>query len=100
MGDLVSSFIEELIVKRDEVSWLVDGATPVEDVKRALDIEELPHEDNYQTIAGFMMYLLKKIPKRTDSIELAGYKFEVVDIDNYRIDQILVTKLPPAANAS
>jgi CBS domain containing-hemolysin-like protein len=100
MGDLVSSFIEELIVKRDEVSWLVDGATPVEDVKRALDIGELPHEDNYQTIAGFMMYLLKKIPKRTDSIELAGYKFEVVDIDNYRIDQILVTKLPPAANAS
>ncbi|MBK8859221.1 MAG: HlyC/CorC family transporter, partial [Opitutaceae bacterium] len=54
MGDLVSSFIEELIVKRDDRSWLVDGATPVEDVKRALDIEELPHEDNYQTIAGFM----------------------------------------------
>ncbi len=93
MGDLVSSFIEELIVKRDDSSWLVDGVTPVEDVKRVLDIEALPHEDNYQTIAGFMMYLLKKIPKRTDSIEIAGYKFEVVDIDNYRIDQILVTRV-------
>ena len=93
MGDLVSSFIEELIVKRDDRSWLVDGATPVEDVKRVLEIEALPHEDNYQTIAGFMMYLLKKIPKRTDSIEIAGYKFEVVDIDNYRIDQILVTRV-------
>ena len=40
-----------------------------------------------------MMYSLKKIPKRTDFIEYAGYKFEVVDIDNYRIDQLLVSRL-------
>lgn len=93
MGDLVSPFVEEQIVRRDDLSWLVDGVTPVEDLKRALDLEELPHEEQYQTVAGFLMFRLKKIPKRTDSVEFAGYKFEVVDIDNYRIDQILVTRL-------
>jgi len=93
MGDLVSPFTEEQIVRRDDRSWLVDGVTPVEDVKRALELESLPHEENYQTIAGFLMFQLKKIPKRTDSVEFAGYKFEVVDIDNYRIDQILVTRV-------
>ncbi|RZU47762.1 CBS domain containing-hemolysin-like protein [Fluviicoccus keumensis] len=93
MGDLVSPFTEEQIVRRDEHSWLVDGVTPVEDLKRALDLDALPHEEQYQTVAGFLMFQLKKIPKRTDSVEFAGYKFEVVDIDNYRIDQVLVTRL-------
>ena len=93
MGDLVSPFIEEQIVKRDDNSWLIDGVTPIEDVRRALAIESFPNEENYKTIAGLMMYLLKKIPKRTDFIEYAGYKFEVVDIDNYRIDQLLITKI-------
>ena len=40
-----------------------------------------------------MMFMLRKIPKRTDSVKFSGYKFEVVDIDNYRIDQLLVTRL-------
>lgn len=93
MGDLVSSFIEEQIVKRDDHSWLIDGATPMEDVRRALAIESFPDEGNYETIAGFMMYSLKKIPKRTDYVDYGGYKFEVVDIDNYRIDQLLVSRL-------
>ena len=39
--------------------------------------------------------MLRKIPKRTDHVEYAGYKFEVVDIDNYRIDQLLVTRVTP-----
>ncbi|MFO1390826.1 MAG: hemolysin family protein [Agitococcus sp.] len=93
MGDLVSPFIEEQIVKRDDNSWLIDGVTPIEDVRRALGILAFPNQENYETMAGFIMYLLKKIPKRTDYVEYAGYKFEVVDIDNYRVDQLLVSKI-------
>lgn len=92
MGELVHTD-EEQIVKRDEHSWLVDGVTPLEDVMRALDIDAFPAEDSYETIAGFMMYMLRKIPKRTDSVQFSGYKFEVVDIDSYKIDQLLVTRL-------
>ena len=52
--------------------------------------------ENYETIAGFMMYRLRKVPKRTDKVEFAGFRFEVVDIDNYRIDQLLVTRIADA----
>jgi CBS domain containing-hemolysin-like protein len=93
MGDLVGQGMEEQIVQRDENSWLIDGGTPIEDVMRVLDIDEFPQSGNYETIGGFMMFMLRKIPKRTDSVKFSGYKFEVVDIDNYRIDQLLVTRI-------
>ncbi|THF56260.1 HlyC/CorC family transporter [Pseudothauera rhizosphaerae] len=99
MGDLVSPFQEELIVRRDDSSWLIDGVTPIEDVMQALDIDVFEGFENYETLAGFLMYRLRKVPKRTDFVEYAGYKFEVVDIDSYRIDQVLVTRAgtPPLA---
>jgi len=97
MGDLVSPFQEELIVRRDDNSWLIDGATPIEDVMQALEIEVFEGFQNYETVAGFLMYRLRKVPKRTDFVTYVGYKFEVVDIDNYRIDQVLVTREPAGA---
>lgn len=97
MGDLGGTAGEELIVKRDEVSWLIDGVTPLEDVMNALGIGAFEDAENYETIAGFMMYRLRKVPKRTDKVEFAGYRFEVVDIDNYRIDQLLVTRVEAAS---
>ncbi|MCF5873787.1 hemolysin family protein [Aeromonas veronii] len=96
MGEWATHVVEEQIVQRDENSWLVDGVTPISDVMRAFDIEEFPENQNYETIAGFIMYMLRKIPKRTDSVKYAGYKFEVVDIDSYKIDQLLVTRVEPA----
>lgn len=84
---------EEQIVSRDDSSWLVDGVTPITDVMRAFNIESFPNSQNYETIAGFIMYMLRKIPKRTDFVNYGGYKFEVVDIDSYKVDQLLVTKI-------
>ncbi len=94
MGDWVSPMQEEQqVVKRDDHSWLIDGGTPIEDLKRALNLDALPEEGNYETAAGFIMFMLRKIPKRTDFVEYDGYKFEVVDIDHYKIDQLLVTQI-------
>ena len=90
MGELVSNE-EEQIVSRDENSWLIDGATPLEDVMRVLDIESFPDSENYETISGFMMYMLRKIPKKTDFVLYDKYKFEVIDTENFKIDQILVS---------
>ena len=92
MGDLVSPFDEEQIVRRDQDSWLIDGMTPIEDVRHALDLDELPHDSEYETLAGFLMVMLRRVPRRTDSVLWAGYKFEVMDVDSYRIDQVLVTR--------
>lgn len=94
MGDWVNPLQDEQqIIQRDEHSWLIDGITPIEDLKRALGLDSLPDEENYETAAGFIMYMLRKIPKRTDFVELSGFKFEVVDIDHYKIDQLLVTRV-------
>jgi CBS domain containing-hemolysin-like protein len=86
---------DDQIMQREDGSWLIDGSTPVGDVKRTVGLESLPDEENYETAAGFMMYMLRKVPKRTDSVEYMGVKFEVLDVDHYRIDQLLVRILPP-----
>ncbi|HJH09480.1 MAG TPA: hypothetical protein K8V12_06435, partial [Psychrobacter pasteurii] len=78
---------------RTENSWLVDGMTPIEDVIRTLGIINLPNSENYETISGFMMYSLRKIPKKTDFIEHAGFKFEILDTENLKVNQLLVTKI-------
>lgn len=101
MGDWGSLMQDEQqIVRRDDLSWLIDGGTPIEDLKRALELDSLPEEENYETAAGFIMFMLRKIPKRTDFVEFNGYKFEVVDIDHYKIDQLLVTQIIEASPAS
>ena len=93
MGDLVSPFDEEQIVRRDDNSWLIDGVTPIEDVLRSLGLDHLPHADQYETLAGFLMVMLRRVPRRTDSVTWGGYKFEVLDVDSYRIDQVMVSRL-------
>ncbi|MGL4997525.1 MAG: hemolysin family protein [Cetobacterium sp.] len=92
MGDVVYPMQEEYIIKRSDGSWLIDGITATEDVKKVLEIESFPEEESYETIAGFIMYMLKSIPKKGAHIEYNGYSFEVVDVDNFKIDQLLVIK--------
>lgn len=94
MGDLVDQQDEDLIVQRDEHSWLIDGMTPIADVQRVLELDALPHADQYDTLAGFLMEMLRRIPKRTDAVTWEGFRFEVMDVDSYRIDQVMVTRLP------
>ena len=102
MGDLVprSDDAEQQIVRRDENSWLIDGVTPIQDVRRALDIAALPHAEEYETLAGFLMTMLRRVPKRTDSVNWGDYKFEVLDVDSHRIDQVMVTRGAVAATVS
>jgi CBS domain containing-hemolysin-like protein len=98
MGDLVTTQDEELIVQRDDRSWLIDGITPVQDVQRALGIDELPHEGDYETLAGFLMVMLRRVPRRTDRVDWGGYRFEVMDVDSYRVDQVMVSRLDASAS--
>lgn len=94
MGDIVyQDQDEQQIICRGEGSWLIDGVTPIEDVKKVLEIEKFPEEDTYETIAGFMMYMLKSIPKKAAKVEFENYTFEVVDVDNFKVDQLLVNKV-------
>lgn len=94
MGDWVIPMEEEQqIIQRDQDSWLIEGSTPIEDLMHALDLDEMPDNENYETLAGFMMYKLRKVPRPADLVIFGNYKFEVVDVDHNKIDQLLVTRL-------
>ena len=98
MGDLVSSHDEEQqIVRREDGSFLADGITPIPDVQRALELDSLPHPGQYDTLAGFLMVMLRRIPKRTDQVVWEGWRFEVVDVDSHRVDQVMIARVavPP-----
>jgi len=90
---------EEQIMKRDDHSWLIEGATPIDDMMNVFGIEEFPNSGSYETIGGFLTYMLRRIPNRMDTVDFSGYRFEVMDIDNYKIDQILVTRLEDTNNS-
>lgn len=100
MGSLVSPGDEEQIVRRGDGSWLMDGLTPIGDVLRAIGVDpvQLPQRGQYDTLAGFLMVMLRRIPRRTDEVLWSGYRFEVMDVDSYKIDQVMVTAVDsPAA---
>ncbi len=97
MGGLITSMDEEQIVQRDDHSWLIDGMTPIPDVQRVLGIDDMPDPTEYETLAGFLMVTLRRLPRRTDAVEWAGYRFEVMDVDAHKIDQVMVTRLADAS---
>jgi putative hemolysin len=86
---------EQDIVRRNDTSWLVDGSVSIERFKVALSVhEELPGEDSesFHTLGGFVMHSLGRIPRASDRFEAVGLTFEVVDMDNNRVDKILVSR--------
>ncbi|MFC3031734.1 hemolysin family protein [Pseudoalteromonas fenneropenaei] len=93
MGDLAPHSWEEQIVARDANSWLVDGSTPIVDLCRVLELEDIPDPSQYETVAGFLIYRLKRLPKRADFIVYAGFKFEAIDIEGVRVEQLLVSRV-------
>lgn len=93
MGNLVTIHGEEQIVQRDANSWLVNGLTPIVDLMKLLDIDVFPKDNQYETLAGFLIYTLKRIPKRTDYVIHDGYKFEAIDVDGIKVEQLLITRL-------
>lgn len=93
MDGLASPFEEQAIVKRDENSWLVDGAAPIGDVIRELHVVDLPDSEQFDTIGGFIMHRLRRMARKADRVDAAGFRFEVVDVEGFRINQLLVTRM-------
>ncbi len=85
-------------VRREDGSWLIDGAVSLERFRDLLELDPLPGEDEggFHTLAGFVLHTLGRIPKVAETFEAAGLRFEVIDMDGHRVDKLLVARLPDA----
>lgn len=98
LGVSIGQQVDQPIVMRADGSWLVDGLVTLHDVEDVIGVETLEEwsADRYQTLGGFMMGELNRIPFVGDVIVWNNWQFEVVDMDGNRVDRILVTSLMPA----
>ena len=85
---------EPQVTQRQDGSWLLDGMLDIDEFKELFHLGILPNEDDYETLAGFVMASLGKIPSASDQFEWEGLRFEVMDMDARRVDKVLVTTLP------
>jgi len=100
----INDIIEEIVgqiemeepqaTQRQDGSWLLDGMLEVDEFKEIFKLNALPHEDEYETLSGFVMVSLGRVPLTADHFEWHGLRFEVIDMDGRRVDKVLVTTLP------
>jgi putative hemolysin len=89
----------QAVVKRDDGSWLVDGMVTIDAIKDLLGVPNLPGEESgdFQTLGGFMMARINRVPTVGDRITVKGYRFEVVNMDGRRVDRVLIAPLKAVA---
>lgn len=82
------------ITLRDDGSWLVDAQIPFYDFIQEMEIQYLDKTKiKFNTLGGFALYILHRIPRTGEKFTWRNYEFEIVDMDGNRIDKILVKKL-------
>lgn len=83
------------IVQREDGTYLVDGLISIEELKEYFEVDELlpgEEDDLYKTLGGFVTYLIGRIPKEANRCHYGPLQFEVMDMDNTRVDKVMVTR--------
>lgn len=83
------------IVRREDGSYLVDGALGTDDLRELLSLSQLPNEEDhdFRTAAGMVMAQFGRIPAVGESFRWRDLRFEVVDLDGPRIDKLLIARI-------
>lgn len=81
------------IIQRENGSWLVDGRTPIEEIHLSIGLHGISADEDFDTIAGFILENLRSSPKEGTAFEAYDHRFEIVDMDGLRIDKVLITKI-------
>lgn len=79
-------------VRRDDGSWLLAGWMPADEMADLLGID-LPKTRHYETVAGFIIDRLERIPETGEAISFDDWRFEVIDLDHRRVDKVLASRL-------
>lgn len=85
--------------RREDGSWLVDATLATGEIKQLIGTKVLPGEGSadFQTLGGFVVTQLGRIPKAGDYFDWNGWRFEVVDMDRHRVDKVLIGRTPGSA---
>ena len=71
---------------------LLDGMTPVDEIKARMNLPALPAEGSYHTLAGLMLALLRRLPQIGDRITFAGWRFEILEMDGRRVSLVKASR--------
>ena len=90
VGDIDDEYDEEEeeIVKINDNEYLVEGSTKISDVNEQLGINL--ESEEFDSIGGFIIGYLKRIPEENEIIEVEDVKFKVESIDKNRINKIRI----------
>jgi putative hemolysin len=90
---------EPAVVERADGSLLISGSAPADEVAERLHLP-LPADRTFHTVAGLVLAELGHIPDVGETVDIAGWRFEVVDLDGHRIDKLLVTRIATLRRAA
>jgi putative hemolysin len=99
LHDIIEQIVGEVdettdpdIVERDDGSYYLDGLLPLSQLVSLFDGFSLPEDESgrYETLAGFIMERLQRVPSVADQFEYDSLHFEIVDMDGMHIDKVLV----------
>lgn len=93
VGDIPQPDVPDYeIIKRDDGSYLVDGQIPFYDFLTHFEKAEWMNEGehDFDTLAGFILHELERIPKAGEKLKWKGFSIEIIDMDGHRIDKVLI----------
>lgn len=92
-------------VQREDGSWLLDGQMPIDEFQEMFDLSHIVTHDldadgksesegdfHFETLAGFILAQLQRIPKTGEKFQWRDLHFEIVDLDRHRIDKVMVRR--------
>lgn len=106
MSDVLKAIVGEIphtetdfdpdVVQREDGSWLIDGSLSISRLKSVIGLNgQFPGEteNSFNTVGGFILFVMEKIPRVADNFTFENWYFEVVDIDGIRIDKVFVANI-------
>ena len=77
-------------VERADGSWLLSGSLPADEMAERLGLD-LPASRDYQTVAGYVLAVIRHLPETGEVFAADGWRFEVVDMDGRKIDKVIAS---------
>ena len=95
VGEIEDEYdVSDPVIAPDDASMVLDGATNIRDLEADYHVS-VPRDEGYETLAGFVLAKLQRIPANGDSFEFEGRRFTVVGMDGHRVESVKIKAPQP-----